>query len=211
MPVGSRCNLNMITLSYVMSVSLLVHVGAEFGRWGRQRISYMEELGYRGQVAREVALGPLRNSLTTPSDQHILGQTGVWVGDLDIGELDPTFGEFIDKVGQFPLCPAAYEYNGTTQDLRIRITDHLSFELSVHFLCYQHPAGTHSPGGLRPKRAPIGRRSVSRPLEVRHSPRTGSSWIWKGHWLTSLTRPWCFKGMNNEKKKKKNGGCREGK
>ena len=54
-------------------------------------------------MACEVALGPLWNSLAAPSNEDILGQSGIWVFDFEIGKLDPSVGEFVDQVNQLAL------------------------------------------------------------------------------------------------------------
>ena len=56
----------------------------------------MENLGNGGKVACKISLGPLRNSSTTPGDEHVLRQSGVRVFDFDEGELDTAFVEVLD-------------------------------------------------------------------------------------------------------------------
>lgn len=51
----------------------------------------------------EVALCPLRDTLTAPGDQYILGQTGVGINDLEVGELNSTLGELFDEIVQFTV------------------------------------------------------------------------------------------------------------
>ena len=64
----------------------------------------MKELGNRSQVASEIALGSFRNTFSTPRNQDVLRQTCVWVCHFHIGKLYPSFGEFLDEIGQFTLC-----------------------------------------------------------------------------------------------------------
>lgn len=64
----------------------------------------MEKFGYGREMASEVAFGSFGHTLTTPGDQSILGETGVRVFDLDVGELNSAVGKLVNKVYQFTLC-----------------------------------------------------------------------------------------------------------
>ena len=64
----------------------------------------MENLGYGGRVAGEVALGALRDATTAPGDEDILRKSRVGVLDLDEGELDAALVEILDQVGQLAVC-----------------------------------------------------------------------------------------------------------
>lgn len=68
----------------------------------------MQKLRDGSQVAGKVTLCPFRNTFTAPGDEDILGETGVRVSDLDIGELYSSFREFVDQVYQFALCTCVY-------------------------------------------------------------------------------------------------------
>ena len=69
------------------------------GTRGNLDMVAVEDLGNGSHMAREVALGPLGDTASAPGDEHVLGQTGVGVLDLDIGELDSTLVEVLNKVG----------------------------------------------------------------------------------------------------------------
>ncbi|KAL3961656.1 hypothetical protein ACCO45_003179 [Purpureocillium lilacinum] len=64
----------------------------------------VENLGYGGRVAGEVALGALRDATTAPGDEDILRKSRVGVLDLDEGELDAALVEILDQVGQLAVC-----------------------------------------------------------------------------------------------------------
>jgi hypothetical protein len=63
----------------------------------------MEELGDGSQVAGEITLCSFWHTFSTPSNEDVLGETGVGVRHLYIGELHSSFGEFLDEIGQFTL------------------------------------------------------------------------------------------------------------
>lgn len=63
----------------------------------------MQKFGDGGQMAGEIALGPLRHTLSTPCDEHILGQAGVRVQHLDVGELDFALGELVNQIEELTL------------------------------------------------------------------------------------------------------------
>jgi hypothetical protein len=63
----------------------------------------MKELGHSSQVAGEIPLCSFWHTFSTPSNEDILGETGVGVRHLNIGELHSSFREFLDQIGQFTL------------------------------------------------------------------------------------------------------------
>lgn len=63
----------------------------------------MEELRYDRQVTGEITFGPFGNTLTTPCDEYIFGQSGVGILHFDIGKLYPAFGELLDQILQVAL------------------------------------------------------------------------------------------------------------
>lgn len=63
----------------------------------------MKELGNCSQVAGKVTLCSLRHTFSTPANENVLGKTGVGIRHLHKGELHPSFGKFLDEIGQFTL------------------------------------------------------------------------------------------------------------
>lgn len=63
----------------------------------------MKELGNCSQVAGKVTLCSLRHTFSTPANENVLGETGVGIRHLHKSELYPSFGKFLDEVGQFTL------------------------------------------------------------------------------------------------------------
>ena len=70
-------------------------------------LTHLEELGDGREMTGEVALGPLRHTLSTPSNQNVLGQTRVGILDLEKAELDLALRELVNQIGQFTVCPGA--------------------------------------------------------------------------------------------------------
>lgn len=70
-------------------------------------LTYLEELGDCREMAGEVALGPLRHTLSTPSNQNVLGQARVGILDLEKAELNLALREFVNEIGQFTVCTGA--------------------------------------------------------------------------------------------------------
>ena len=64
----------------------------------------MEDFGDGGEMAREVALGPLGDAAATPSDEDVLGQGGIGILDFDKGKLDAALAEFFDQLGELTIC-----------------------------------------------------------------------------------------------------------
>lgn len=71
----------------------------------------MQYFCYSIEVAGEVSLGPLRHSFSTPSNEHALGESSVWVLDLDERKLDAPIRELFNQVRQLPLACCLYIEN----------------------------------------------------------------------------------------------------
>lgn len=63
----------------------------------------MKKLSNGGHVACEITLGPLGHTLTTPSDQSILGQSTVAVLDLHKCELNTSITEVVYQIHKLSL------------------------------------------------------------------------------------------------------------
>ena len=63
----------------------------------------VEDLGDGGEMACEIALGPLRDTSTTPGNQDILWECGIRVLDFDKGKLDAALVEILDQVEKITL------------------------------------------------------------------------------------------------------------
>lgn len=64
----------------------------------------MEDLGNGCCVGGEVALGPLGDTASTPSNQGILGKPRIRVLDLYESELDATLVEVFDEFRELAIC-----------------------------------------------------------------------------------------------------------
>lgn len=73
----------------------------------------MKEFGHSSQVACKVALRSFGYTFSTPANEHVLGKTGVGVRHLHKCELHPSFGEFLNKIGQFTvlITSSSIEYH----------------------------------------------------------------------------------------------------
>lgn len=57
-------------------------------------------------MASKITLGPLRDSLTTPGNENVLGKSSVWASDFHKRKLDLSFREFVNQINQFALYKA---------------------------------------------------------------------------------------------------------
>lgn len=63
----------------------------------------MKEFGHSSQVTCKVTFCPFGYTFSTPTNKHVLGKTGVGVCHLHKCELHPSFGEFLNEIGQFTI------------------------------------------------------------------------------------------------------------
>ena len=103
----------------------------------------------------EIALGPLRHTFTTPTNEDGFWQLCIGVLDFSVGKLNPAIGEFIYQINQLTLCcRVSFCGYGIHED-----STHRQYSvLSIHFPSRQRLAERHWLEGQRQSTRPTGHR-----------------------------------------------------